>query len=128
MLLTISPNKYSTVKVRQGFTGVPRPSGVPLISFGRIIKQAATDCQPAVGTRLSGWLLAPLTGDYVFYMCSDDNGSLRLSPDSSAAAFAGSAAGEVYRAAPKRFRNPLPQDTTPPPLRKLPCRPCQIQR
>lgn len=35
----------------------------------------------AYGTRLIGWIQPPLDGEYRFYMCSDDNGSFRLSPD-----------------------------------------------
>ena len=33
------------------------------------------------GQRIFGYLLAPLTGYYTFWISSDDNGSLRLSPD-----------------------------------------------
>ena len=34
------------------------------------------------GVRLSGWIIAPETGDYTFYIASDDNGQLKLSTDS----------------------------------------------
>jgi len=34
------------------------------------------------GVKLSGWLIAPKTGDYTFYFASDDNGELWLSTDS----------------------------------------------
>lgn len=34
------------------------------------------------GVRVSGWLIAPQTGDYTFYIASDDNGQLKLSTDS----------------------------------------------
>ena len=33
------------------------------------------------GGRISGWLYAPATGDYTFWLCSDDNGELWLSTD-----------------------------------------------
>ena len=33
------------------------------------------------GVRLHGFLLPPVTGDYVFYLCADDQGALFLSPD-----------------------------------------------
>ncbi len=33
------------------------------------------------GERLRGYLLPPVTGDYVFYVASDDQGALYLSPD-----------------------------------------------
>jgi len=34
------------------------------------------------GVRVSGWIIAPETGDYTFYFASDDNGQLKLSSDS----------------------------------------------
>lgn len=34
------------------------------------------------GVKVSGWLIAPETGNYVFYIASDDNGELWLSTDS----------------------------------------------
>lgn len=33
------------------------------------------------GIRVSGWIVAPQTGDYTFWIASDDNGALRLSAD-----------------------------------------------
>jgi hypothetical protein len=35
------------------------------------------------GTRMSGWLIAPVTGNYNFFMSSDDGGEFWLSTDSS---------------------------------------------
>ena len=35
------------------------------------------------GTRLSGFLVPPITGDYVFYLCSDEHSELSLSTDES---------------------------------------------
>lgn len=37
------------------------------------------------GTRLTGWLVPPLDGEYVFYFCSDDQGQFSLSPDENPA-------------------------------------------
>lgn len=37
------------------------------------------------GARLSGWLIPPVTGDYRFYLASDDQGALFLSTDESPA-------------------------------------------
>ncbi len=37
------------------------------------------------GVRLSGFLRPPQTGDYIFYMCSDDEGALFLSTDETPA-------------------------------------------
>jgi len=33
------------------------------------------------GGRMQGWLMPELSGDYIFYVCSDDPGELWLSPD-----------------------------------------------
>lgn len=33
------------------------------------------------GTRMSGYLIPPVTGDYIFYICSDDSSQLFLSTD-----------------------------------------------
>jgi hypothetical protein len=37
------------------------------------------------GTRLTGWLVPPFDGEYVFYFCSDDQGQFSLSPDENPA-------------------------------------------
>lgn len=37
------------------------------------------------GNQLSGWVLPPVTGDYVFFVCSDDPSELRLSHDDNPA-------------------------------------------
>ncbi len=37
------------------------------------------------GTRMKGWLLPPATGDYLFWIASDDNGELWLRTDSNPA-------------------------------------------
>jgi len=37
------------------------------------------------GARLTGWLIPPVSGNYVFYFASDDQGDLWLSTDSSPA-------------------------------------------
>ncbi len=34
------------------------------------------------GVRVSGWIIAPETGNYTYYIASDDNGQLKLSTDS----------------------------------------------
>jgi hypothetical protein len=41
--------------------------------------EGPTDSYDASGTRLIGWIKAPIGGDYSFFMCSDDNGEFRLS-------------------------------------------------
>ena len=38
------------------------------------------------GGRLSAWLHVPATGDYTFWIASDDNGELRIGPDQDSAA------------------------------------------
>jgi hypothetical protein len=44
--------------------------------------EVPTDIADQYGTRVSGWLIPPQTGDYVFRISSDDNGELWLSTDS----------------------------------------------
>ena len=41
-----------------------------------------TNVEDNYGVRVSGWIIAPETGDYTFYIASDDNGQLKLSTDS----------------------------------------------
>ena len=43
--------------------------------------ETPTDSGDLYGERLTGFLVPPLTGDYVFYVASDDQGALFLSPD-----------------------------------------------
>ena len=47
--------------------------------------EAPTDVDENYGQRLSGYVLPPSTGDYVFWIASDDGGSLFLSTDESPA-------------------------------------------
>ncbi len=47
--------------------------------------EAPTDVDENYGQRLSAYLLAPTTGNYVFWIASDDNSVLRLSTDSDPA-------------------------------------------
>lgn len=44
--------------------------------------EVPTNIDDDYGVRVSGWLIAPQTGDYTFYIASDDNGQLKLSTDS----------------------------------------------
>jgi hypothetical protein len=37
------------------------------------------------GTRITGWIIPPISGDYVFYMASDDGGDFSLSTDADPA-------------------------------------------
>jgi hypothetical protein len=47
--------------------------------------QSRTDWADNYGTRMSAWLRAPQTGNYNFYISSDDQGALFLSTDASPA-------------------------------------------
>lgn len=47
--------------------------------------EAPTDVMEAYGQRLRGTFLAPVTGNYTFWIATDDNGSLYLSTDSNPA-------------------------------------------
>ena len=43
--------------------------------------EAPTDFADSYGQKLAGYITAPVTGDYVFHLASDDGGELYLSPD-----------------------------------------------
>jgi hypothetical protein len=43
--------------------------------------EAPSNWNDNFGSRLSGWLVPPVTGDYIFWIASDDNGELWLSTD-----------------------------------------------
>jgi len=50
------------------------------------------------GTRISGWLIPPVSGDYVFYLASDDGGDFWLSTDNSPANLVQIAAEPIWAA------------------------------
>ena len=54
------------------------PDSVSFISKFEVPVNVADD----YGVKVSGWLIAPETGNYIFYIASDDNGELWLSTDS----------------------------------------------
>jgi hypothetical protein len=43
--------------------------------------EAPSNWNDNYGSRMSGWLVPPVTADYVFWIASDDNGELWLSSD-----------------------------------------------
>ena len=43
--------------------------------------EAPSNWNDDYGSRLSGWLVPPVSGDYIFFIASDDNGELWLSTD-----------------------------------------------
>ena len=43
--------------------------------------EAPTNTDDNYGSRMKGWLMPPVTGDYVFWIASDDTGELWLSSD-----------------------------------------------
>ena len=47
--------------------------------------EAPTDVAEAYGQRVRGYIVPPVTGDYTFWIASDDNGALYLSTDSNPA-------------------------------------------
>ena len=57
------------------------PDGVELVD----LFEGPTNWADNYGSRLSGWLVAPESGDYTFWIASDDNSSLRLSTDADPA-------------------------------------------
>lgn len=54
-----------------------QPDGVELVD----IFEGPVNWADNYGSRLRGWLFAPMTGDYTFWIASDDNGELWLSTD-----------------------------------------------
>jgi hypothetical protein len=44
--------------------------------------EVPTDVYDNYGSRMKGWLVPPVTGEFVFWIASDDNGEFWLSPDS----------------------------------------------
>jgi hypothetical protein len=52
---------------------------------GDINTPAAGDVYTSSGARIAGYFYPPTTGDYTFFISSDDNGSLYLSTDDSPA-------------------------------------------
>ena len=81
---------------REAFFGIP---GAPLTSLkaspryplepDRVELTPQTEVSPNIadsfGQRLLGWLLPPVTGDYQFYLSSDNQGELLLSTDETPA-------------------------------------------
>ena len=45
------------------------------------VLEAPSNVNDNYGSRMSGWLVAPVTGDYQFFIASDDNGEFWLSTD-----------------------------------------------
>jgi hypothetical protein len=57
------------------------PSTPDSITFVKTF-EVPTNIADNYGTKVSGWLIPPLTGNYIFFIASDDNGQLFLSTDS----------------------------------------------
>jgi hypothetical protein len=47
--------------------------------------QAPSNIGDSFGSRMSGWLVPPVTGDYTFWIASDDSGEFWLSTDAEKA-------------------------------------------
>ena len=66
-------------------TGAPNYPGSPDSSIIYSTFEAPTNVDENYGLRARGYLTAPATGDYTFWIASDDNGSLLLSSDADPA-------------------------------------------
>lgn len=64
------------------------------------------------GTKVSGWLIPPQTGDYIFYIASDDNGQLFLSSDSLRANLSASPIAWINDWADPRQYSKYPEQTS----------------
>lgn len=73
--LNISGNAVSDLTSNPRFPD--HPDGTNLLSQF----EAPTDWADNYGQRVHGFLTAPVTGNYTFWIASDDNGELWLSPD-----------------------------------------------
>jgi hypothetical protein len=59
------------------------PNAPDLVRLRSSFEANSVDEFEFYGTRMSGFVVPPVTGDYVFYMASDDQGELWLSTDDS---------------------------------------------
>lgn len=75
---------FGGVAVADLTNNVKYPSAPDSRNFVRLY-ETPTDVAENYGVRLSGFLIPPETGDYVFYMSSDDGGALFLSTDENPA-------------------------------------------
>ena len=78
-----NPNGVSSptrVQVEQGLAGLPTTDTIDLTIFG--IPQTSPNMDNFVN-RVSGFFVAPVTTNYVFFFTSDDDGDFFLSTDSS---------------------------------------------
>ena len=68
-----------------GLTGNENYPHSPMFSIEVMLFEAPTDIGDAFGSRLHGYLHPETSGDYLFWIASDDNGELWLSTDESPA-------------------------------------------
>jgi hypothetical protein len=61
------------------------PGSPDLVRYGDVLELNTFDEFENYGARLSGWLIPPVSGNYNFYMSSDDAGEFWLSTDNSPA-------------------------------------------
>ncbi len=72
-----------TVSALTNFAGFPAsPTGREYLSS---IAEGPLDWQDGYGSRLRGWFIAPATGNYFFYIATDDGGELWLGTNALAA-------------------------------------------
>ncbi|MFM8360017.1 MAG: PA14 domain-containing protein, partial [Verrucomicrobiota bacterium] len=71
--------QLADLRAQGRFPGQPDAVGFPMAL------EAPTDVADNYGQVLSGWLIPPVSGDYRFYMASDDQGELWLSTDADPA-------------------------------------------
>jgi signal transduction histidine kinase len=82
--LAVAPGQLISLRAQAGAPGLPSFPQYPFQPAGRHV---LTNCEaPAdIGnfhlTRLSGWLQPPVTGEYIFFIASDNSSELWLSPD-----------------------------------------------
>jgi signal transduction histidine kinase len=82
--LAVVPGQLITLHAQAGAPGLASFPQYPFQPAGRDVLincEAPADTGDFHLTRLSGWLRPPVTGEYIFYIASDNSSELWLSPD-----------------------------------------------
>jgi hypothetical protein len=74
----------TTVAISDLTNSVKYPNSPDLVRHGDIVELNTADEFEGYGARLSGWIVPPTSGNYTFYMASDDNGELWMNTNGTA--------------------------------------------
>ena len=87
-----------------------RPDGVSSIGAFEL----PSNVDDHYGTRISGFIIPPESGDYVFYLCSDDSSQLFLSTDESPANKRAIARLDGWHGVPRGWQSLKPENISSP--------------